>query len=168
MALSNLSAKNSPIVFPDPFTDFMELEQLFIPWYRKVDFFTSNDDAWSFYCSLMISFKRVKNLWFNGSILLLANLYFTTFYSTIYNQNIEISNEKNINDIIKIQGDTIAKMYEKKYHEKSAKTEEQFYEKNEADYDPFSAKFRPITDDQINKMITLFYASSTYTKFYNA
>ena len=72
MALSNLSSKNSPMTFPDPFTEYEYLKDLTIPWYKHIDFFSYFDgdsyepNSWAFYCSLMVSYARVKNLWFGG------------------------------------------------------------------------------------------------------
>lgn len=49
LALSNLSDKNSPIKFPYPYQDEAELMKIKIPWYRTVDFFTRDSNAWSYY-----------------------------------------------------------------------------------------------------------------------
>ena len=111
LAISNISAKNTPMTFPDPFDNDIKLEGMNIPWYKSVHFFVQDNGEWAYYCSLMISAKRVQNLWFDGAILILANVYFITFYSTIYDNDFEISNEKNITDVIKIQADMSSRKY---------------------------------------------------------
>jgi len=100
---------------------------------------------------------------------ILINIYITSFYSTIYNQNIEISNEKNINDIIKIQGDTVAKMYEFKngmQRNESIKPEEEFMVRSNSAAQA-DIKYNAVTDEQIEKLVNMFYASSNVTKVYN-
>jgi hypothetical protein len=116
----------------------------------------------------MISYARLKNLWYEGIILLLINVYFTTFYSTIYNQNITISNEKNINDIIRLQSDTLASMYEKKiqdYNDKGSVKE--FMEERDTIF-KIDVRYESINDEQIEKIVNMFYASSWMNKLYNS
>ena len=115
----------------------------------------------------MISAKRVQHLWFDGAILLLANAYFITFYSTIYDNDIEISDDKNINDIIKMQADIAVKKYEERnleYTPKSSPTEKLF-QKKKSDAS-ISKKIKSVTDQQIKKMIDNFHGSSDISKAY--
>ena len=117
----------------------------------------------------MISAKRVQNLWFDGAILLLANVYFIKFYSTIYGYDFEMSNEKNVTDIIKIQADISSRKCEGsfKYSPKFSAPTEKFFMKKKS-FDDRSVKFGSISDKQINKMVNNFYGSNDINKIYSA
>lgn len=170
LAISNISEKNSPMKFPNPFNNDEKLSLLSMPWYKSIPFFVDNHGEWAYYFSLMISAKRVQNLWFDGAILLLANVYFITFYSTIYDNDVEISNDKNINDIIKMQAEKVVKTYEEgnlNYTPRMSESTEKLLQKKKS-HDNISIKFNQITDKEIKKMINSFHGSSDINKIYNA
>ena len=168
LAISNISDKNTPMKFPDPFDNDEKLNLLSIPWYKSVPLFVNDNGKWAYYFSLMISAKRVQHLWFDGAILLLANAYFITFYSTIYDNDIEISDDKNINDIIKMKADIAVKKYEERnleYTPKSSSPTEKLFQKKKSDAS-ISKKIKSVTDQQIKKMIDNFHGSSDISKAY--
>ena len=107
LGVSNLSPKNSPMIFPVPYDDEITRNNLNLPWYNSVYFFKIDSSKWAYYFSLMISYDRVLNLWYFGIILILINIYFTNFYSTIFTEDIEISNDKNIKDIIRRESEIL-------------------------------------------------------------
>lgn len=115
LGVSNLSPKNSPMVFPVPFDSDQIRELYSIPWYKGVYFFTMDSCKWAYYFSLMISYDRILTLWYYGLILLLINIYFTNFYSTIFTDSIEISNDKNIREIIMYESESLIDDYETQY-----------------------------------------------------
>jgi len=158
IAITNLGPKNSPMHFPVPFDDISKLRRIGIPWYSTVEFFTIANNKWAYYFSLMISHTQIHNLWFLSMVMILINIYFTNFYSTIFNKNIEISNVKNIKDIIRIQSDVLVRKYEEVI--KSQELGEL------SDLDPFV--MRDITDNEIDKILSMFYASSWMIKIYSA
>lgn len=171
MALSNLSYRNSPMGFPDPYNDTLRVDRIGIPWYINVPFFNENSNKWAFYFSLMITYNRIMNLWFPGLILLLSNIYFINFYSMIFNQNIDISDEKNIKDVIKIQSDILTKKYEQRYSvlETPKGDDVSGFLIREDSNHPVNEtiKFRGVTEAEIDHIINMFYSSSWMVKFYN-
>lgn len=167
MALTNLSYRNSPMRFPDPFTDPLKVDTIGIPWYINVPFFDLHSNKWAFYFSLMISSSRVANLWFPGLIILLSNIYFIHFYSMIFNKNIDISDEKNIKDVIKIQSEILTKKYEEQFGNSvlpKINEEEEFMIRADSNEPNEPIKFYGVTDKEIDDIINKFYSSSWLVK----
>jgi hypothetical protein len=118
----------------------------------------------------MITQSTVLALWFPSLIILLTNFYFTNFYSVIFTQNIEISNEKNIIDIIKIQSDTVQKKYEENVITSpvDGNVEDEFIMQDESVWEIPNIKFQAITDDEVQKLISYFYCSNWISKLYDS
>ena len=170
LGVSNLNPNNSPMDFPTPFDSKQLRDDLNIPWYSSVYFFTMDSWKWAYYFSLMISYDRILTLWYYGLILLLINIYFTNFYSTIFTENIDISNDKNIREIIRSESENLIDDYEAQYQKQklNASLDEKDIIENMEKFKFKRHKIQKISDDEIDNLTARFYSSSWTFKIYNS
>jgi len=74
---------------------------MWIPWYEKFDFLDDNGRKWAYFLGMNVSANRVQTMWFEWVSLILLNIYFTNFNSTMYEDDtIRISETENISELV--------------------------------------------------------------------
>ena len=98
IALTNISAENSPMEYPIPFNpDLRPYEDsvLPIPWYTKISYFDSYPD-WSYYLGCTETQRARSAIWYEWSCMLICCIYFTVFNSVIVDKNLDINVKQSI------------------------------------------------------------------------
>ena len=92
VALSNLSAKNSPMNFPIPYNPSKEPYQdppVPIPWFEKVGYFDDHPN-WSYFLGCTETQRARGSIWYEWSWIMIWCIYFTVFNSIIIDKNYQI------------------------------------------------------------------------------
>lgn len=95
LALSNLTSKNNPMEFPDPFNPYPDPNseypngEFVIPWYMKVAFLRENLD-WCLYLGMGVSKQKLNGLWIDFVIMGMLQAYFFYFNCQLFSLHYKI------------------------------------------------------------------------------
>ena len=114
-ALVNLNENSSPAQIPVPFNNTDVERPFYIPVFKEIGEpitnTTTNPDipgqvfilptVWTFYLGFLVSTIRIHQLWVDAAVILILNIFFLYFYSTLYELDITLNSKGTIYKTLK-------------------------------------------------------------------